>query len=69
MQSSKDKSPESDSKNTAKVGMDRETIDFASAKVAAADATEELAAASERLLRLQAEMQNLRNRTSRDVPD
>ena len=31
--------------------------------------TDELAAANDRLLRLQAEMQNLRNRTSREIAD
>jgi molecular chaperone GrpE len=69
MQSSKDKSSESDGKHAAKGGIERETIDFATAKAAAPDATEELAAANERLLRLQAEMQNLRNRTSREIAD
>jgi molecular chaperone GrpE len=34
-----------------------------------ADAAAELAAANDRLLRLQAEMQNLRNRTSREIAD
>jgi molecular chaperone GrpE len=34
-----------------------------------ADASAELAAANDRLLRLQAEMQNLRNRTSREIAD
>lgn len=33
------------------------------------DASAELAAANDRLLRLQAEMQNLRNRTSREISD
>jgi molecular chaperone GrpE len=37
--------------------------------VAAADPAAELAAANDRLLRLQAEMQNLRNRTSREIAD
>jgi molecular chaperone GrpE len=36
---------------------------------AAMDSTAELAAANDRLLRLQAEMQNLRNRTAREVAD
>jgi molecular chaperone GrpE len=36
---------------------------------AAADTSAELAAANDRLLRLQAEMQNLRNRTSREIAD
>jgi molecular chaperone GrpE len=35
----------------------------------AVDATDELAAANDRVLRLQAEMQNLRNRTSREIAD
>lgn len=35
----------------------------------AQDAAAELAAANDRLLRLQAEMQNLRNRTSREIAD
>jgi molecular chaperone GrpE len=69
MPSSKDKSSESDGKNTAKGGMERETIDFPTAQAESPDATEELAAAGERLLRLQAEMQNLRNRTSREIAD
>jgi molecular chaperone GrpE len=34
-----------------------------------ADLTNELASANDRLLRLQAEMQNLRNRTSREIAD
>lgn len=34
-----------------------------------ANAADELAAANDRLLRLQAEMQNLRNRTSREIAD
>src|ERR1044071_7490088 len=33
------------------------------------DSTAELASANERVLRLQAEMQNLRNRTSREIAD
>src|SRR6478735_5662721 len=69
MPSSKDKSGESDGKNTAKGGMERETIEFPTAQVDSPDASEELAAADERLLRLQAEMQNLRNRTSREIAD
>jgi len=38
-------------------------------KIAEADPAAELAAANDRLLRLQAEMQNLRNRTSREIAD
>ncbi|MEX2093205.1 MAG: nucleotide exchange factor GrpE, partial [Pirellulales bacterium] len=37
--------------------------------VGAQDLAAELAAANDRLLRLQAEMQNLRNRTSREIAD
>src|SRR5215210_3991807 len=69
MQPSKDKSSESDGKNTAKGGMERDTIEFPTSKTDSPDATDELAAAGERLLRLQAEMQNLRNRTSREIAD
>jgi molecular chaperone GrpE len=47
----------------------QETVEFPTAKPEAPDAGEELAAANERLLRLQAEMQNLRNRTSREIAD
>jgi len=54
-------------------GQQAETDDQALADainaVGAADATTELAAANDRLLRLQAEMQNLRNRTSREIAD
>lgn len=49
-----------------------ETIDAAAAKASrstTSDAAAELAAQSERLLRLQAEMQNLRNRTAREIAD
>src|SRR3954454_24949379 len=69
MPSFKDKSSEPDQEHTAKGGMERETIDFPTAKTDAPDATDELAAQGERLLRLQAEMQNLRNRTSREIAD
>jgi molecular chaperone GrpE len=69
MPSSKDKSSELDQENNAKRSMERETIDFATAKADSPDASEELAAQGERLLRLQAEMQNLRNRTSREIAD
>src|SRR5215210_4358132 len=69
MQPLKDNSSEPDQKNTKKSGMERETIEFPTSKTDSPDATEELAAAGERLLRLQAEMQNLRNRTSREIAD
>ena len=41
----------------------------AGAASAESDAASELASANDRLLRLQAEMQNLRNRTSREIAD
>src|SRR5436190_19627555 len=69
MPSSKDKSSESDGKNTAQADTEQNTIEFPGAKADSPDATEELNAAGERLLRLQAEMQNLRNRTSREIAD
>jgi molecular chaperone GrpE len=69
MPPSKDKSPESDGKNTAEDSMEQNTIEFPGAKAESPDATEELTIAGERLLRLQAEMQNLRNRTSREIAD
>jgi molecular chaperone GrpE len=46
-----------------------ESSSEAFAAAIAADTTSELAAANDRLLRLQAEMQNLRNRTSREIAD
>src|SRR6187431_1046172 len=69
MPSSKDKNSESDGKNTAQGDMERETIEFPAAKADSPGAAEELTAAGERLLRLQAEMQNLRKRTSREIAD
>src|SRR3954462_8872817 len=69
MPSSKDKTSESDGKNTAEDNMEQNTIEFPGAKAESPDATEELTIAGERLLRLQAEMQNLRNRTSREIAD
>jgi molecular chaperone GrpE len=46
-----------------------DALGAAIAGVIGPDASAELAAANDRLLRLQAEMQNLRNRTSREVAD
>src|SRR4051812_13675411 len=47
-----------------------DTLDMnAAANGETADAANELANANDRLLRLQAEMQNLRNRTSREIAD
>src|SRR6187200_768923 len=68
MPSSKDKSSESDGKNTAEGRTEQNTIEFPGAKADSPD-TEEPTIAGERLLRLQAEMQNLRNRTSREIAD
>ena len=49
--------------------VESETIDMSTALKDNADADSELATANDRLLRLQAEMQNLRNRTSREIAD
>src|SRR5215218_2818757 len=64
-----DKSSESDRENAARRDMENDTIEFPGAKSEAPDPADELAAQGERLLRLQAEMQNLRNRTSREIAD
>ena len=69
MPSFKDKSSDADREHRAKDDMENETIEFPTAKAEAPDANDELAAQGERLLRLQAEMQNLRNRTSREIAD
>jgi molecular chaperone GrpE len=69
MPSSKDQSNQSDGKSRAQDDAEQATIEFPGAKEGSPDAAEELAAADERLLRLQAEMQNLRNRTSREIAD
>jgi molecular chaperone GrpE len=69
MPSFKDKSSEPDQETTAKRDMENDTIEFPGAKSGAPDVHDELAAQGERLLRLQAEMQNLRNRTSREIAD
>jgi molecular chaperone GrpE len=49
--------------------VESETIDMSAALKDHADADSELVIANDRLLRLQAEMQNLRNRTSREIAD
>jgi molecular chaperone GrpE len=49
--------------------MDQDTVQFPTGKSSESDTATELAAQGERLLRLQAEMQNLRNRTSREIAD
>ena len=48
---------------------DGQTLEEALAASGGQDANAELAAANDRALRLQAEMQNLRNRTSREIAD
>jgi molecular chaperone GrpE len=48
---------------------DEQTLADAINDAGGADTAAELAAANDRLLRLQAEMQNLRNRTSREIAD
>src|SRR5205823_4294658 len=55
-------SPEADN-------VDQSAAQTAVATPSAAQAPSESAAADDRLLRLQAEMQNLRNRTSREIAD
>src|SRR6476659_7107227 len=69
MPTSKDKNTESDGKSRANDDVEQATIEFPGAKEESPNTSEELAAADERLLRLQAEMQNLRNRTSREIAD
>ena len=51
------------------VEADEQALAEAINAVGAQDAVAELAATNDRLLRLQAEMQNLRNRTSREIAD
>jgi molecular chaperone GrpE len=47
----------------------QETVEFSSDKASQSDATAELAAQGEQILRLQAEMQNVRSRTAREIAD
>src|SRR6478609_470146 len=49
--------------------VEEETIEFQSAKSSMSDAAADVAAQGEQLLRLQAEMQNVRNRTAREIAD
>jgi molecular chaperone GrpE len=55
--------------NPQQDGAERQSASDATARASGADAANELAGANDRLLRLQAEMQNLRNRTSREIAD
>jgi molecular chaperone GrpE len=50
-------------------GAEEKSTGDATAAARGGDAANELAGANDRLLRLQAEMQNLRNRTSREIAD
>src|ERR1700712_1269375 len=68
MTSFKDKSSDADREHV-KHEMEQETVEFPGARSGSPDVADELAAQGERLLRLQAEMQNLRNRTSREIAD
>src|SRR3954471_11600943 len=55
--------------NPQQDGAEHPSTSDATATARGADAANELAGANDRLLRLQAEMQNLRNRTSREIAD
>src|SRR4051812_43251544 len=66
---SKDSNPDAAQFETDDDGGERQTIDMSAATSGGPDSSAELASANERLLRLQAEMQNLRNRTSREIAD
>lgn len=66
----KDSNAEATNQNSAELGADQPATDSnVAATAGASDTTGELASANERVLRLQAEMQNLRNRTSREIAD
>lgn len=69
MQPSKNKNTERGEENSEPEAAPQQTIEFPTAKADESDSVSELAAQGERLLRLQAEMQNLRNRTSREIAD
>src|SRR3954471_13255250 len=55
--------------NPQQDGAEQASTSSATATANSPDAANELAGANDRLLRLQAEMQNLRNRTSREIAD
>src|SRR4051812_32070077 len=69
MQPSQNKNTQRDEDNSESADASQQTVEFPSAKADESDAASEIAAQGERLLRLQAEMQNLRNRTSREIAD
>lgn len=65
----KNKGSNSGGEKAANENMENDTIEFPNQDTEGPDLSAELASANERLLRLQAEMQNLRNRTSREIAD
>src|SRR4051794_20290530 len=65
----KDQNAEADNEAQTDDGAEQQSAESVSHSAAAQDASGELANANDRLLRLQAEMQNLRNRTSREIAD
>src|SRR5438874_2126615 len=69
MAKSNDESIKVHTENQQQDGAERQSTDTATATASGSDAAGELANANDRLLRLHAEMQNLRNRTSREIAD
>jgi molecular chaperone GrpE len=70
MQPFKNKKAEhSDEESNERPPTGQETVEFPKAKAPESEAAAELAAQGEQLLRLQAEMQNVRNRTAREIAD
>src|ERR1051325_4154857 len=69
MANQKSDNKKADTENNQHDGADQESTSTATATAGSQDAANELANANDRLLRLQAEMQNLRNRTSREIAD
>jgi molecular chaperone GrpE len=70
MQPFKNKKAEhSDPQSNDQPATGQDTVDFPTAKAPESDTAAELAAQGEQLLRLQAEMQNVRNRTAREIAD
>ena len=69
MPAHKDKNSEPAHDDAAEDGVEQQAAESDAATSGAPDTASELASANERVLRLQAEMQNLRNRTSREIAD
>jgi molecular chaperone GrpE len=69
MQPIKNKNAERGTESSDDPSTEKETVEYPTAKPAESGKADELTAQGERLLRLQAEMQNLRNRTSREIAD